>query len=62
MIQRLKISQEIMDKPNEGRAYSSIGNCLRAILQPDKSVECYKRVRKHNNYNNYSFTNTSYVV
>ena len=42
--QRLHIAQELADKASEGRAYCSIGNCLRAILQPDKAMECYKRV------------------
>ena len=36
---------ELSDKNHIGRAYCSIGNCLRAILQPDKALECYKRVR-----------------
>ena len=43
--QRLKIALEISDKGAEGRSYCSIGNCLRAMVQPDKSLECYKRVR-----------------
>ena len=37
---------EISDKANIGRSYCSIGNCLRAILQPDKAMECYKRVSR----------------
>lgn len=49
--QRLHIAQELADKASEGRAYCSIGNCLRAILQPDKAMECYKRVSPGVTYN-----------
>ena len=45
-MQRLDIAMEINDKANIGRSYCSIGNCLKAILQPDKAMECYKRVSR----------------
>ena len=35
---------ETSDKGMEGRSYCSIGNCLRAMVQPEKANECYTRV------------------
>lgn len=48
--QRLDLALELADKNHIGKAYCSIGNCLRAILQPDKAMECYKRVNKYQIY------------
>ena len=33
------------DRLLEAQAFSYIGNCLKATLQPEKAIECYKRVR-----------------
>ena len=44
-LQRLRIAVENSDKGAEARSYCSIGNCLRAMIQPDKALECYNRVR-----------------
>jgi len=43
-MQRLRIAVETIDKGMEARSYCSIGNCLRAIVQPEKANECYSRV------------------
>ena len=43
--QRLRIALDVVDKGAEARSYCSIGNCLRAMVQPDKALQCYKRVR-----------------
>lgn len=42
--QRLRIALDVIDKGGEARSYCSIGNCLRAIVQPEKALECYNRV------------------
>lgn len=42
--QRLRIALDAIDKGAEARSYCSIGNCLRAIVQPEKALECYNRV------------------
>lgn len=44
-MQRLRIAVEISDKATEGKSYCSIGNCLRSMVQPEKAIECYTRVR-----------------
>ena len=36
---------ENSDKGAEARSYCSIGNCLRGMIQPEKALECYNRVR-----------------
>ena len=41
---RLRIALDVVDKAAEARSYCSIGNCLRAIVQPEKAIECYNRV------------------
>ena len=43
--QRLRIALDVVDKAAEARSYCSIGNCLKAIVQPEKALECYNRVR-----------------
>ena len=40
---------ENSDKGAEARSYCSIGNCLRAMIQPDKALECYNRVSHNKN-------------
>ena len=42
--QRLRIALDVVDKAAEARSYCSIGNCLKAIVQPEKALECYNRV------------------
>lgn len=42
--QRLRIALDVVDKAAEARSYCSIGNCLKAIAQPEKALECYNRV------------------
>ena len=42
--QRLRIALDVIDKGAEARSYCSIGNCLRAMVQPEKALECYSRV------------------
>ena len=42
--QRLRIALDVIDKGAEARSYCSIGNCLKAIAQPEKALECYNRV------------------
>lgn len=44
--QRLRIALDLIDKGAEARSYCSIGNCLRASVQPEKALECYSRVRR----------------
>lgn len=41
---RLQIALESIDKGGEARSYCSIGNCLRATMQPEKALQCYNRV------------------
>ena len=43
--QRLRIALDVVDKAAEAKSYCSIGNCLKAIVQPEKALECYNRVR-----------------
>lgn len=43
--QRLRIAVELSDKGAEGKSYCSIGNCLKAMVQPEKAIECYTRVQ-----------------
>ena len=45
LLQCLKASVAIKDRLLEAQAFSYIGNCLKATLQPEKAIECYKRVR-----------------
>jgi len=34
----------IKDRLLEGQVFCYIGNCLKATVQPEKAIECYKRV------------------
>ena len=44
----------IKDRLLEAQAFSYIGNCLKATLQPEKAIECYKRVSTSSSYTDYN--------
>lgn len=43
-LQSLKAAVAIKDRLLEGQVFCYIGNCLKATVQPEKAIECYKRV------------------
>lgn len=46
-LQCLKASVASKDRLLEGQTFCYIGNCLKGTVQPEKAIECYKRVSYH---------------
>lgn len=53
LVQCLKAAVATKNRLLEAQTFCYIGNCLKATLQPEKAIECYKRVRISSHTNHY---------